>query len=68
MRKILAIAALSLVALSLSGCGCSRPFANLFNRGGSCAPAASPCASGPQATLYGGGQIPPGVELYPANP
>ena len=68
MRKIIAIAALSLVALSLSGCGCNRPFANLFNRGGSCAPAPSPCASGPQATLYGGGQIPPGVEVYPANP
>ena len=69
MRKILAIAALSLVALCLSGCGCSRPFANLFNRGGSCAPAASPCASGPQAALYGGGQIPPGVEVvpYPGN-
>ena len=66
MRKILAIAALSLVALSLSGCGCSRPFANWFTRGGSCAPP-NPCASGPQATLYPG-SAPPGVEMYPANP
>ena len=69
MRKILVIAALSFGALSLSGCGCNRSFGNLFNRGGSCAPAASPCASGPQASLYGGGQIPPGVEVvpYPGN-
>ena len=69
MRKILVVAALSLVPLSLSGCGCNRPFANLFNRGGSCAPI-DPCANGaPRATLFGGGQIPPGVEVvpYPGN-
>ena len=68
MRKMIAIAALSLVALGLSGCGCSRPFANLWNRGGSCAP--DPCATGPRAALFGGGQIPPGVEVvpYPVNP
>ena len=67
MRKILALVALSLVALSFSGCGCNRPFANLFNRGGSCAP--DPCATGPRATLFGGGQIPPGAEVlqYPTN-
>lgn len=68
MRKILAIAALSLVALSLSGCGCNRPFANWFNRGSSCAPV-DPCATGPRATLFGGGQVPPGAEVlqYPVN-
>jgi hypothetical protein len=68
MRKIFAIIALSLFAFSLSGCGCNRPFANLFNRGGSCAPV-DPCANGPRATLFGGGQIPPGAEVlqYPAN-
>lgn len=69
MRKILVVAALSLVALSLSGCGCNRPFANWFNRGASCAPV-DPCANGaPRATLFGGGQIPPGVEVvpYPGN-
>ncbi len=68
MRKFLALAALSLVALSLSGCGCNRPFANLFNRGGNCAPV-DPCATGPRATLFGGGQVPPGAEVlqYPTN-
>ena len=68
MKKILAITILSLVALSLSGCGCSRPFANWFNRGSSCAPP-DPCA--PRATLFGGGQVPPGAEIvtpYPVNP
>ena len=67
MRKIFAIIALSLLALSLSGCGCNRPFANWFNRGGSCAPV-DPCANGPRATLFGGGQIPPGVEMVPYTP
>jgi len=67
MRKIVAIVALSLVALSLSGCGCNRTFSSWFNRGDSCAPP-NPCATAPTTTLFGGGQIPPGVEMYPANP
>ena len=68
MKKMFAIVALSLFALSLSGCGCTRSFSSWFNRGGSCAPAADPCA--PRATLFGGGQVPPGAEIvtpYPVN-
>jgi hypothetical protein len=69
MQKMILMIALSVAALSLSGCGCSRPFASWFNRGGSCAPV-DPCAGAPRATLFGGGQIPPGVEVtpYPTNP
>lgn len=73
MRKMIGLIVLSLVALSLSGCGCTRPFSSWFNRGGACAPpAADPCVGGmaPRATLFGGGQIPPGMEIapYPVNP
>ena len=32
------------------------------------APAPAPAASPQTTTLYGGGQIPPGVEVYPKNP
>ena len=69
MKKLLAVAILSLVALSLSGCGCSRTFSSWFNRGSSCAPA-DPCAVAPRATMFGGGQVPPGAEIvtpYPTN-
>lgn len=67
MRKILAITILTVVAVSLSGCGCNRPFMRWFNRGDQCE--VDPCATGimPRATVGYPATIPPGAEILPAN-
>ena len=52
MKKMLALAALTLLALTQSGCSsCNRPFMNWFNRGDDCNTAA--CA--PPGCAPGGG-------------
>ncbi|HZL87334.1 MAG TPA: hypothetical protein VFB96_03070 [Pirellulaceae bacterium] len=71
MRKTLIVTVLTLAALSLSGCGCSRPFGRWFNRGDACE--TDPCATGgimPRATVNYPVTIPPGAEILPgpANP
>ncbi len=72
MKKLLALAVLSLAVLSQSGCGCNRPFMSWFNRGDNCAPPADQCATGvmPRAAMmFPSGTTPPGAEIlpYPGN-
>ena len=75
MRKMFAFAAVVGFALAQTGCGCTRPFTNWFNRGDDCNPPA--CTTGgaggwmPRATGYapsGPPMILPGqIEVVPAQ-
>lgn len=70
MRNLVFMALLASAALSLPGCGCTRPFSRWFNRGDACE--VDPCATGvmPRATVNYPVTIPPGAEIIPvpANP
>ena len=62
MKKLFALAAVGL-ALSQTGCGCTRPFTNWFNRGDDCNPPA--CTTGGGA----GGWMPRSTTGYaPSGP
>lgn len=66
MKKIWMLTLLALAALSMSGCGCNRPFLNWFNRSSdNCGP--PPCNTGAGMPYAAGSPVMLGpVETGPA--
>lgn len=72
MKRLFLLASMAVVALSVSGCGCNRPFMNLFSRGDNCEPVCAPGGSAwaPRATMFppAAPQVLPGpIEVTPVN-
>lgn len=71
MRKLTLFVAAVVVASSLAGCSCRRPFANWFNRGDDCNDVEPGCVPGvPQGAMMipSSPQMMPGpIEIAPTN-
>lgn len=71
MRKLTWLVAVVVVASTLAGCSCRRPFANWFNRGDDCNEVEPDCVPGmPRGAMMipSSPQMMPGpIEIAPTN-